>query len=305
MKRWQVVPIVAVAMAVFAFCVVPHMLRGKAPGVPATTVASFPFAGLPRVIRPVSGSEMILIHGGTFTMGDAAGRPDERPHTVAVSSFYIDRFPVVQRDFEKLLGHNPSNRKAADGPVEQLRWRESIEFCNKSSELDGLVPVYDLQTEAADFAAEGYRLPTEAEWEYAARAGTTTRYFFGNDDSRLDLYAWYRRNSRGQSHPVGEKLPNPWGLEDVLGNVWEWCNDWYGAYDGDEAVDPTGPSTGEQRVLRGGAYDSSRRRLRVSFRYRDFPDYGDVCEGYESYGFRRVRRAVLDDERSTARTAEK
>jgi len=251
-------------------------------------------AGLPAVRHPQSGGEMVFIRGGTFIMGDANGRPDERSRTVTVSSFYIDRYPVVQSDFERVMGYNPSHRKAARCPVEQVRWNEAILYCNKCSELENLAPVYDVETGAADFTADGYRLPTEAEWEYAARAGASAAFFFGNNEDRLDLYAWYRRNSGGHTHPVGQKLPNPWGLYDMLGNVWEWCNDWYGEYEGDVVIDPTGPDKGEQRVLRGGAFDSSARRLRVSFRYRDFPDYGDVCEGYESYGFRRVRRAPAE-----------
>src|SRR5262245_7636667 len=137
------------------------------------------------VLSPKSGGEMVLIPAGSFTMGDASGRPDERPHEVTVSAFYLDKFPMTQELYEKVMGVNPSKRKAKENPVERTQWTDAARFCNKCSELEGLKPCYDLQTWACDFDADGYRLPTEAEWEYACRAGSSGQYCFGDDEAEL------------------------------------------------------------------------------------------------------------------------
>jgi formylglycine-generating enzyme required for sulfatase activity len=244
-------------------------------------------------LQPESGGEMLLIPAGTFTMGDSAGRPDETPHTVSVRSFYLDKVPVTQELYEKILGVNPSKRKDPKSPVEKTQWTDAVRFCNKCSELEGLTPCYDLNTWECRFDADGYRLPTEAEWEYACRAGGTGQYCFGDAENDLPQYAWLKPHSQGKTHPVGEKLPNRWGLYDMHGNVWQWCNDWYGEtyYSECPAENPHGPATGKMRVLRGGAWDCTAEKCRSGYRHKEFPVYSDACFGADSYGFRRARNA--------------
>jgi formylglycine-generating enzyme required for sulfatase activity len=253
-------------------------------------------ASLP-VLQPPSGGELVLVPAGTFTMGDSTGRPDETPHAVSVRSFYLDRYPVTQELYEKVMGVNPSKRKDAQSPVERTQWTDAARFCNKCSELEGLVPCYDLSTWECNFDADGYRLPTEAEWEYACRAGSTGRYCFGDAERELPQYAWLKPHSQGKTHPVGQKQPNRWGLYDMHGNVWQWCNDWYGEtfYAESAAEDPRGPATGKMRVLRGGAWDCTAEKCRSAYRHKEFPVYSDACFGADSYGFRRARGAVASD----------
>ncbi len=243
------------------------------------------------VLRPISGGEMILIPAGEFTMGDPQGRPDEMPHKVAVSACTMDRYLVSQELYEKVMGENPSKWRAKDNPVEQTQWTDAARFCNKCSELDGLTPCYDPETWECDFQADGYRLPTEAEWEHACRAGSRTRYFFGDDEAELPKYAWFKPRSGGRPRAVGKKRPNRWGLYDMHGNVWQWCNDYYSAnyYDESTRDDPRGPTSGKQKVLRGGAWNSSAESCRAAYRFKEFPVFSDACFGSDSYGFRRVR----------------
>ena len=176
---------------------------------------------------------------------------------------------------------------------------DAITFCNKLSEVEGLQPVYDLKAFKADCGANGYRLPTEAEWEYAARAGTTTRFFWGDGTDKLKHYAWYQENSGGRTRAVGGKHPSPWGLHDVYGNVWEWCHDDYQPdyYAQSPAKNPTGPETGEQRVLRGGSWDTPMEKIGATHRHSEDPGYYDICFGYDIYGFRIVRSAAASHAR--------
>src|SRR5262245_24998498 len=143
------------------------------------------------VIQSKAGGELVLLPAGTFTMGDAAGREDETPHAVSVSAFYIDKHPVTQELFVKVMGANPSKRKDPACPVERGQWVEAALFCNQCSETDGLSPCYNLDTWECNFAADGYRLPTEAEWEYACRAGGVGKYSFGDDEKELPKHAWF------------------------------------------------------------------------------------------------------------------
>ncbi|MCB1125626.1 MAG: formylglycine-generating enzyme family protein [Verrucomicrobiae bacterium] len=238
---------------------------------------------------------MVRIPGGVFTMGDE-DEVDAPPHEVEVSPFLMDRRLVTQARYEHLMGVNPSRWKAEEQPVEQLRWSDAVRYCNKRSETDGLTPCYDLETLQCDFEADGYRLPTEAEWECACRAGTTTAYFFGDNASQLGDYAWYEGNSGGHPRPVGQKQPNPWGLYDIVGNVWEWCHDVYAVdyYQAAPRKDPRGPAEGTTRVLRGGAWRFSADNCRSGYRYNEDPGQADVCFGYDIYGFRCVRRVSQD-----------
>ncbi len=241
-------------------------------------------------IRTESGIKMVQLPGGWFTMGDE-NEVDAKPHKVFVSSFYIDKYPVTQEEYQRVMGENPSRWKASKNPVEQVRWSDAVRYCNGRSRLDGLRPCYDLSTWECDFDANGYRLPTEAEWEYACRAGTKTTYFFGNDPSKLKNYAWFDENSATKPRPVGQKLPNPSGLYDMYGNVWEWCNDFYKVdyYQQGPQEDPKGPKTGDNKVVRGGAWKFSAQSCRSGYRYNEAPGYADICFGYDIYGFRCVR----------------
>jgi len=236
---------------------------------------------------------MVRITGGRFIMGDK-DEIDAPLHEVVVSSFFIDKHLVTQEQFQSFMGANPSRWKGDKNPVEQLRWSDAVRFCNKRSEREGLQPCYDVKTLECNFEATGYRLPTEAEWEYACRAGTRTAYFFGDGPAKLGDYAWFDKNSGGHPRPVGQKQPNPWGLYDMAGNVWEWCNDFYKVdyYQEAPRENPQGPNEGQNKVLRGGAWRFSADNCRSGYRYNESPGYADVCFGYDIYGFRCVRKAV-------------
>ncbi len=240
-------------------------------------------------------TNMVLIPGGRFLMGDKE-QIDAPPHEVVISPFQMDRYLVTQELFQKVMGSNPSRWKADRNPVEQVRWSDVAEFCNKRSAMEGLQPCYDLKGWKCNFDANGYRLPTEAEWEYACRAGTTTAYFFGDTPAKLHEYGWFEKNAGGRPRPVGQKQPNPWGLQDMCGNVWEWCNDFYKVdyYAESPRQDPRGPATGETKVVRGGAWRFSAESCRSGYRYNENPGYADVCFGYDIYGFRCVRNAGGD-----------
>jgi sulfatase modifying factor 1 len=234
-------------------------------------------------------AEMVEIKSGKFMMGDKA-EPDAAPHEVTVSGFLMDKYLVTQELFQKVMTNNPSRWKGDKNPVEQVRWSDTVKFCNKRSEMEGLKPCYDLQKWTCDFSANGYRLPTEAEWEYACRAGATGDYFFGAATAIKD-YAWFDKNSGGRTKPVGGKKPNAWGLYDMAGNVWQWCNDFYKVdyYKESPKADPRGPASGQTKVVRGGAFKAPADNLRAGFRYNESPGYADVCFGYDIYGFRCVR----------------
>jgi len=247
-------------------------------------------------MKTESGREMVQLPGGWFTMGDK-DEVDAKLHEVFVSSFYIDKYPVTQEEYQRVMGENPSRWKGNKNPVEQVSWSKAARYCNACSRLEGLQPCYDLNTWECDFDADGYRLPTEAEWEYACRAGTKTPYFFGNDTSKLQNYAWFDNNSGKKPRPVGQKQPNPWGLHDMYGNVWEWCNDFYKVdyYQESPEENPKGPKTGDTKVVRGGAWKFSAENCRSGYRYNEDPAYSDVCFGYDIYGFRCVRNAPGDN----------
>jgi len=273
-------------------------LTGKAAFLLALLAPALLFAGAaepekPREITTPFGIEMIRIPAGSIMMGDKNGEVDEKPvHKVVVDGFYMDKYEVTQEEYERLMHVNPSRWKGKKNPVERVRWSDAVRYCNARSEEEGLQSCYNLKTWECDFSANGYRLPTEAEWEYACRAGTTTNRFFGAKADKLKLYAWYKKNAGGRTRPVGQKLPNPWGLYDMYGNVWEWCNDLYQVdyYKKSPQQNPRGPNVGEKRVLRGGSWDTKADHCRSGFRHNEDPGYVDVCFGYEVYGFRAVRR---------------
>jgi len=240
-----------------------------------------------------SETAMVLLPGGRFIMGDK-DEVDAAPHEVVVGPFYLDKRLVTQEQFQKITGTNPSRWKGDKNPVEQVRWSDAVRFCNQRSELEKLQPCYDLKSWKCNFEANGYRLPTEAEWEYACRAGTTTAYFFGETPVKLGDYAWFDKNAGGHPRPVGQKQPNPWGLYDICGNVWEWCNDFYQVdyYAEAPRQDPRGPGEGQNKVLRGGAWRFGAESCRSGYRYNENPGYADVCFGYDIYGFRCARKGT-------------
>lgn len=251
-------------------------------------------ASASQIIATPSGIQMALIPAGDFIMGDDNGDTDEKPaHKVQVSAFYMDTREVTQGTYERLIEKNPSKFKAPDKPVEQVDWSQAAFFCNMRSLKEHLKPCYDSKTLDCDFAADGYRLPTEAEWEYACRGGTRTRYPFGDDSAKLRNSGWFKQNADQTTHPVGQKSPNQWGLYDMHGNTAEWCHDVYGEsyYRKNEAKDPRGPSYGDKRVLRGGSWRSSDDGCRCSARNSETPRFADACFGSDGYGFRCVRKA--------------
>jgi len=208
----------------------------------------------------------VYIKPGTFVMGgdgeleaDAPKQGVEKPkHRVAITKgFYLGKYEVTQGQFETLMGSNPSTYKQPDGPVHMVTWDEAVEFCSKAGEK----------------TRREMRLPTEAEWEYACRAGTTSPYSFGDDAAKLAVHDWYDKNSGAKPHPVGKKRPNPWGLYDIHGNVWEWVSDWYSAdyYALGPMANPTGPKEGNARLLRGGGWTDNAHWCRSAIRYTQTP----------------------------------
>ncbi len=249
-----------VCVAVFATC---GCEQGQ-PTAPVATNNAAP-AQLPEFTNSI-GMKFKLIPTGMFTMG---GGGVSRKVTLT-QSFQMGVHEVTQAQYEQVMGVNPSQFKGANNPVETVRWEDAVGFCRNLSELP-----------AEKAAGRVYRLPTEAEWEYACRAGTTTNYSFGYNDSDLGLYAWYAVNSGGRTHPVGGKKPNSWGLYDMHGNVWEWCQDRFAPYPSGFLTDPTGPEVGSHRVIRGGSYLLSGEFSRSGFRRK----LTGVI-GLDDYGFR-------------------
>ena len=179
-------------------------------------------------------------------------------------SFLIDRYLITQEDYVEVMGRNPSQFVGARLPVDSISWLDAITFCNRLSELSGLEAAYHVIGKEAmvDFGTNGYRLPTEAEWEYCCRGGDQEDRYGPIDD-----VAWYNGNSDGKTHEVGKKAANAFGLYDMLGNVWEWCNDWYQRhYPKERQVDYVGPESGFERVLRGGSWSDVPDCIRSSFR---------------------------------------
>jgi len=260
---------------------------------------------------------MTRIEAGSFTMGQHDIRAASSPHRVTITKgFYMGVHAVTQEQYQKVMGPNPSRftgspapgEEQAKRPVENVNWYHAIAFCNRLSILQGLAPAYGVEgvssadadawlhsrvplkdsvvwnTVTADWNAAGYRLPTEAEWEYAARAGTATQWSFGNTEDFIRDYAWCSGNSEKKTHQVGLKKPNAWGLYDVHGNVSEWCWDRYGEYTVNAETDPRGAVSGGYRVNRGGSWYGPLEFARSARRNYSYPD-----QRFNSLGFRVMR----------------
>jgi formylglycine-generating enzyme required for sulfatase activity len=245
-----------------------------------------------KVITNTIGMKLVRIPAGEFLMGspdsDEDALPHEKPqHRVRITQpFYLGATPVTQGQYRAITGTNPSYFQGSDDlPVEQVSWNDAIAFCNKLSEREGLKPFYQFGP-GAQSGVEGYRLPTEAEWEYACRAGSQTRFSFGDAPASLGQYAWYFSNSGNKTHPVAQKRPNAWGLYDMHGNVWEWCEDWYEAnyYANSPGADPLAPPQASDRVIRGGGWSINPQVGRAANRGGLAPGYR-----YEYLGFRAAR----------------
>ena len=215
-------------------------------------------------------NNMVDVSGGTFTMGATseqgsdAFRNEKPTHQVTLSSFSIGRYEVTQEEWETVMGNNPSYSKEAKQPVERVSWDDCQTFIRKLNAMTG----------------KNFRLPTEAEWEFAARGGNNSRGFKYAGSNDIGSVAWYGGNSGGLTHNVGTKSPNELGLYDMSGNVWEWCSDWYGDYTSSSQSNPKGLSSGSRCVIRGGCWNIDAKRCRVSYRNGITPDN---CDGL---GFR-------------------
>lgn len=259
-----------------------------------------------------SSENFVLISGGTFQMGspesEAWRSADETLHTVTVSDFYMSIYELTQAEYQEIMGENPSNFSGESLPVENVSWLDAIHYCNARSEKEGLTPVYTMEGQSVtwDRSADGYRLPTEAEWEYACRAGTDTPFYIENSPSaeNTNFYGHYpymiEENYFSQGNlevqpgqyrqttvEVGSFAPNPNGLYDMYGNVSEWVWDYYGAYPAEEQTDPTGPESGTLRVYRGGGWNDFAKNIRSAYRATMEQEKGSF-----NLGIRLVRNAV-------------
>ena len=259
------------------------------------SVTTLPTGNIPSPRPKPAG--MVFVQGGSFAMGDVLGnstQKDEKPvHKVTVSPCYRGKYEGTQAEGRRVTGKSPGKFSGDNRPVEQVSWFDAVRYCNRRSRKEGLAPCYstDGARIVCNFKANGYRLPTEAEWEYAAKGGMKgvnkqRPYLFagGNDVNSL---AWYYGNSGFETHPVGGKSPNQLGLYDMSGNVYEWCWDWYGSYGSGDQQNPKGPASGTDRVFRGGSWFCSATSVRVSFRAHNTP-----AVRYDNFGFRVVRSAL-------------
>ena len=236
--------------------------------------AASPKAGTARTLELDQGVvlDLVWIPAGNFLMGspfEEDGRfiTEGRRHPVTLTQgFWMGKHPVTQDQWQRLMGDNPSHVKAGRLPVDQVNWDDCQKFVralNRMVETDHLTA----------------SLPTEAQWEYACRGGSQTRFWSGESAADLARVAWLALNSGDKPHEVGQKPPNPWGLCDMHGNVWQWCQDWHGSYPRDAVTDPRGPDTGSERVLRGGSWSSDPDVCRAAYRFSYPPAYRLMTAG--------------------------
>ncbi len=283
------------------------IVTGVADGT-ATITATYNGVSATSVIKVVDRS-MVLVKAGTFEMGkNGDGTSDNVTpiHTVTLNQdFYICKYEVTQKLWQEVMGSNPSlfSTDGENKPVEQVNWYDCIEFCNALSEKDGYDKVYNIDkvnidpnntcdygcikwTVTINASANGYRLPTEAQWEYASKGGdkASSPYKISSGSDAVDAVAWYYGNSGGETHQVGRKASNELGIYDMTGNVYEWCFDWYGDYSAYAQTDPVGVVSGVNRVVRGGGYNVYDYCCRSAFRNNNAPDHKLF-----NYGLRVVR----------------
>ena len=277
-------------------------------------------------------ANFVRINGGTFTMGSPDDEPQRKNNEgpqrrVTISAFYMGKYPVTQKEWfevtektvrqqQKIAGGSTLNGEGDNHPMYYVSWYDAVEYCNLLSLREGLTPAYMIDKDNNDpnnksgvndnirwtvtwnRDADGYRLPTEAEWEYACRAGTTTPFYRGNNittgQANYNGNSPYNNNAKGdyrnRTTPVGNFAPNTWGLYDMHGNVWEWCWDWFGNYPKDAQADPAGASSGTDRVLRGGGYNFSAAHARSAYRNNFTPS-----NRYFYIGFRLVRPLINEE----------
>jgi formylglycine-generating enzyme required for sulfatase activity len=236
--------------------------------------------------RRLEAAGFVFVEGGTFLMGSNNGDSDETPvHFVTLSNFYMGKYEVTTKEWMEIIENDPSSSEQGNYPM-SVDWYGAVEYCNRRSEKEGLTPAYQGSRDniTCDFNANGYRLPTEAEWEYAAKGGNKdTEVFEYAGGNNPDVVAWYHYNSPGRIQPVGTKQPNSLGLYDMSGNIMEWCWDWYGSYSSGSQTDPRGASSGPGHVLRGGG------TLYGSIRSTGRTNDGRVWPDRPPMGFRLVR----------------
>jgi formylglycine-generating enzyme required for sulfatase activity/uncharacterized caspase-like protein len=269
-----------------------YKIEARAEGYEPAAAEAAVATGQPVVVNLVlkpSGPTLVRVQGGAFRMGSTDGESDERPvHEVRVSDFSIGKYEVTFEEYDAFCVATGRGRPADNGwgrgkrPVINVSLYDAVAYCNWLSEQVGLRPCYALSGTSvqADFRADGYRLPTEAEWEYAARGGVLSRGYRYAGGDRLVEVAWYGGNSGGRTQPVGTKATNELGLHDMSGNVWEWCWDWHGSYPSSLAVDPTGPLSGRYRVLRGGSWFFNEYFCRAATRVNVVPVKRDFYVGF-------------------------
>jgi formylglycine-generating enzyme required for sulfatase activity len=214
---------------------------------------------------------MVQAPAGSFLMGDEKNGPIHR--VTITKPYYISKAPVTQALYRAVMNENPSDYKGDHNPVESLHWFDAARFCNALSKAMNIAPAYKINGKTVEWVqdASGFRLPTEAEWEYSARGGTIARFACGDLESGLEAMGWYNKNSGRKTHPVGQKEPNAWGLFDMHGNVYEWTWDWYGASPRGSVNDPLGDSNGSCRVMRGGSWNFDAQYCRSANRSGNSP----------------------------------
>ncbi|MCA0386885.1 MAG: bifunctional serine/threonine-protein kinase/formylglycine-generating enzyme family protein [Bacteroidetes bacterium] len=290
-NRYYWIWFVVMAVTAVALYILPSLLVRKVPTLPAVadsvaveiSAPATKAATTDTAISVKHLNEMIVVEGGVFQMGSNDGQSDEKPvHFVTVGSFQIGKYEVTQELWESVMGSNPSNFKGKRKPVEQASWYDAVQFCNKLSETEGLQKAYAGSGEniICDFNANGYRLPTEAEWEYAARGGNKSKGYTYIGSNNADEVAWYRDNTGRETHTVGGKQPNELGINDMSGNVGEWCWDWYSKYTSSSQTNPKGANSGSGRVSRGGSWCYEPEYCRVACRFFSAPMYGGTFIGF-------------------------
>ncbi len=292
--------VTSIAIMVLAGCDLPTTTTTTTTLPPGTTTTTVPPVTTTTTTTIPASIEMVSVPGGSFQMGSTTGFSNERPvHQVTLTGFQMGKYEVTQAQYLSVTGASPSYFSGTNLPAEEVTWYDAVEFCNKLSVANGVSAVYTITgrtpasgypitsaTVTPDMTKNGYRLPTEAEWEYAARGGNGSPSGYTHSGSNdVGTVAWYSDNSGSTTHTVGTKMANGLGLYDMSGNVWEWCQDWYDSYGSGAQTDPAGASSGTSRVARGASWISNADFCRSANRDYYLPDSTNT-----NVGFRVVRR---------------